>query len=310
MSIALAADIGGTHIRTALVDEKGTILYQHRIKADLSVHGQTDAKAAEDYVLNTIHDALTDQLHAGKADVCGIGFPGFFAGNTGLLASSPNLPLLAEVRFGELLSERIGMPVVIQNDGLAAAVGEFRFGAGKGSENLLHITLGTGVGGGAVLHGAPHAGDHGMAMEIGHLTVVRDGRPCGCGAKGCLETYASATAVTAHFRKISGMQAADSRAVFNLAQSGNRDARTAIAEAGKYLGIGIAEATKLLDVQNVTISGGLAGAWSLLHPPLVESLNTNLIPPLKGKINVLLSRLADDAGLLGAAALAVDFKKN
>ncbi len=310
MSIALAADIGGTHIRTALVDKKGTILHQHRIKADLSAHGKTDAKTAENYVLDTIAHALTDQLNVGKADACGIGFPGFFTGNTGLLASSPNLPLLAEVPLGELLSKRIGIPVVVQNDGLAAAIGEFRFGTGKGLENLLHLTLGTGVGGGAVLHGAPHTGDHGIAMEIGHLTVVRDGRPCGCGAKGCLETYASATAVTARFREISSMQAADSRAVFNLAQSGDRNARAAIAEAGQYLGIAIAEASKLLDVKNVSISGGLAGAWSLLHPPLIESLNANLIPPLKGKINVLLSRLADDAGLLGAAALATSFSNS
>ena len=305
MKVALAADIGGTHIRTALVDEHGTILNQQRVKADLSAHGQTDTDEALELMLETIAITLSQQLRYGEAELCGIGFPGFFVGDTGVLASSPNLPFLKETPLAERLSELLCIPVTVQNDALAAAIGEFHFGAGKGLENLLHLTLGTGVGGGLILHGAPYTGEHGMAMEVGHLTVVRNGRPCGCGGKGCLETYASATGVAARFREKSGKEIADSSEVFDLAQSGDTQAQEIIADAGRYLGFAIAEAAKLLDVENVSISGGLTGAWSLLHPALTESLNANLIPPLKGKINVVRSKLADNAGLLGAAALAL-----
>jgi len=192
----------------------------------------------------------------------------------------------------------------MQNDALCAAIGEHRFGAGKGRPNLLHITLGTGIGGGLILNNTPYTGENGMAMEFGHLSVEYDdsARSCGCGSKGCVEAYASATAISARYFEVSGIKA-DSKDIYARASQGDHTAKEIIESAGRYLGMAIAEAVKLLDIHSVTISGGLSGAWPLLHPAVTSSLEANLIPPLKGKINVLRSTLDDNAGLLGAAAL-------
>jgi glucokinase len=236
----------------------------------------------------------------------GIGFPGFFKGDSGVLTASPNLPYLHDFPLASRLSEVLGMPVFACNDAMLAALGEHRFGAGKGLRNLLHLTLGTGIGGGLVLDGRPYAGESGMAMEIGHLRVERDGRLCGCGGHGCLEAYASATAVAARFRELSGEACEDARAVYRLAKEGNPDARRVFIEAGGFLGRGIAEAVKLLDVGHVSISGGLSHAWDMLYPSMLEAVDAGLIVPQKTRVAIMPSTLGDDAGLLGAAVYALD----
>ncbi|ATX81650.1 glucokinase [Mariprofundus ferrinatatus] len=304
MTRVLAADIGGTNLRLAVVSENGTILEEGRFEARLSSHGQTSQKEAQTCVIQTLSKAIIPFMEQHPTPAIGIGFPGFFHGNSGVLAASPNLPLLEDFALAERLSEQLGMHVAVQNDALCAAIGEQRFGAGKGKTNLLHITLGTGVGGGLILNDSPYTGEHGMAMEFGHLRVVtKHGRECGCGNSGCLEAYASATAVADRFYLASGIKA-DARQVFKLACDGNKEAVSILAEAGSYLGQAIAESVKLLDLESVTISGGLSHAWEFIHPSLMNTLNENLIPPLRGKVKVLPSSLNDNAGLLGAAVIA------
>lgn len=304
MSQVLAIDIGGTNFRLALADESGALHNEYRFEGRLSDHRQSTQESAEIFVIKSLCEAIGPLLKQHDVSAIGIGFPGFFHGNTGILAASPNLPLLREFALTKKLSEQLDIPVSAQNDALCAAIGEHRFGAGQGKESLLHITLGTGVGAGLILQREPYSGEHGMAMEFGHLCVEKNGRSCGCGNNGCLETYASATAVALRVNEKSG-EKVTAHQVYQQALNGNRDAAVSLEEAGSYLGQGIAEAVKLLDIGTVTISGGLCGAWKFLHPPLVTTLNNNLIPPLQGKVDVLRSTLGDSAGLLGAATIAI-----
>lgn len=296
----LAADVGGTNIRSAVITSHGEIVQELSSRTSLG-----DRDISENDLIEKL-SALFDEIirEHGSISAIGIGFPGFFPGSSGILVSSPNLPQLHNVNLAGKLSEAVNIPVRMQNDALCAAIGEHRFGAGKGNPNLLHITLGTGIGGGLILNDVPYTGEGGMAMEFGHLRVA-DGdspRSCGCGGSGCVEAYASATAISEQYFELSGIQT-DARDIYERACKGDSQATGIIESAGRYLGMAIAEAIKLLDIHTVTISGGPAGAWPLLYPAIASSLDTNLIPPLKGKISVLRSTLDDTAGLLGAAAL-------
>ncbi|MDQ6993898.1 MAG: ROK family protein [Mariprofundus sp.] len=296
MSYVLAADIGGTNIRAAIVDAEGSILTEQRIEATLSEPGLS-AEEMLQRIVNIVQPMLNHNIKA-----VGLGFPGFFRGTSGILAASPNLPEIKEFALADALRTAINIPVAAQNDALCAAIGEHKFGAGKDKQNLFHITLGTGVGGGLILNHAPWTGESGMAMEFGHLHVAQE-RLCGCGLHGCLETYASATAVCNRYYEVTNEQH-NAAHIYQLACDGNNIAKDAITQAGYYLGIAIAEAIKLLDLHTVTISGGLTGAWPILHPIMLETLNKRLIPPLRNRVEILPTSLGDQAGLLGAAAIA------
>ncbi len=297
-NLILAADIGGTNIRAAIIDETGYIHEEKCINAHFS-----DKNITEHDVIQTLADFFNIFIKKEpQITAIGIGFPGFFVGNSGVLASSPNLPNLKNFKLSQMLSDALNIPVTAQNDALCAAMGELHFGAAKGQKNLLHITLGTGVGGGLVLNNTPYTGEGGMAMEFGHLRVCHDtsAHLCGCGGHGCVEAYASASAVASHYFNLSGMQL-NSKDIYEKAIQGEYNAMSTLENAGHKLGMAIAEAIKLLDIHTVTISGGLIGAWSFLHPAIMQSLNNQLIPPMQGKIQVLPSTLNDQAGLLGAA---------
>ncbi|MDX8406434.1 MAG: ROK family protein [Mariprofundus sp.] len=296
MPVILAADIGGTNVRAAIIDAAGAILHEQRVAALLSAP-DLQANAMIDMIADIFRPMLDNTIVA-----IGLGFPGFFRGSSGILAASPNLPNISELALADALHAALGIPVAAQNDALCAAIGEHRFGAGKDAQNLLHITLGTGVGGGLILHNQPWTGEHGMAMEFGHLRVANE-RLCGCGLHGCLETYASATAVSRLYAEQTGAQLS-AAAIYDNACTGDTQAIRVIEQAGHYLGAAIAEAIKLLDIHTITISGGLTGAWAMLHPALMNSLNERLIPPLRNTVTVHATTLGDQAGLLGAAVIA------
>jgi len=303
----LALDVGGTNIRLAVVNQSGHVIARQQCKTSLSRMDVSSNDQAEAETLRILTSSITDMLtsHSGIYAI-GVGFPGFFRQETGRLASSPNIPHLLDFPLAERLSDAISLPVHVQNDAILAALGEFRFGVGKGLKNLLHLTLGTGVGGGLILNGIPYLGESGMAMEIGHLCVVPNGRICGCGGSGCLEAYASASGVVARYAETGHQNITNAEEVYRKALDGDVLATQVLHEAGSYLGQAIAEAVKLLDVHNVSISGGLADAWSFLSEPMNTSLNEKLIPPLKGNVRLHRSRLGGDAGLLGAAILALE----
>jgi len=304
---ALALDVGGTNIRRAVVGQSGHIIARQQCNTSLSHMDASSSDQAETEILRILISSITDMQtsHSGIHTV-GIGFPGFFRQETGILVSSPNIPCLINFPLAERLSDAVSLPVHVQNDAALAALGEFRFGIGRKLKNLLHLTLGTGVGGGLILNGIPYLGESGMSVEIGHSCVVPNGRACGCGGSGCLEAYASASGVVTRYAETEHQHATNAEEIYRKALEGDVVAAQILREAGSYLGQAIAEAVKLLDVHNVSISGGLAGAWSFLSEPMNASLNEKLIPPLKGKVRLHRSRLADDAGLLGAAILALE----
>ncbi len=307
--IVLALDIGGTHVRAAAVDAAGHLHSFKKVRAHLSGLSAPSRKAVEAQVVNLLAGFLRPlrKTHPDARTAC-LGFPGFFHDN-GILATSPNIPGLRNFNLASRLSERLGMDVLVQNDALLAAIGEFNFGAGQGRQHLLHITLGTGIGGGAVLNGKPWHGESGMAMEIGHLRVAPPDDPgaraCGCGNSGCLEAYASARAVAARYAEHTGGEMVETaERVYQRARDGDEAARLLLEDAGRHLGLALAEAVKLLDIRHISIGGGLAGAWDILYPPLCQGMEDGLIPPLQGHIHVHRSALGDQAGLLGAAAYA------
>lgn len=306
MGSVLGVDVGGTNIRLAVVDSRGNISKRQQHEARLSQLDVEDATRSTERLLDTLEGAIHPLLEQySEIGGIGIGFPGFFDHQTGCMLSSPNIPNLSNVPLAELLGKRLNRTVRVQNDASLAALGEFGFGVGVGLTSLLHLTLGTGIGGGLIINKQLYTGDGGMAMEIGHLRVAPEDRICGCGASGCMETWASASAVAERFGAISGMQA-DAREVCRLAESGNAHALTVLHDAGRILGRGIAEAVKLLDTRQISISGGLTGAWEYFFPALQQELDNRLLPPLVGKVNVQCSSLGDDAGILGAATLALE----
>ena len=292
-------DICGTHMRAALVDATGALVAQHRQRSELSqLRGDVAATVIERLV------AAASPLLA-EADAVGIGFPGFMT--HGVVAGAPNIPQMEGMALQQLLSERMGLPVRLENDAACAALGEWRFGAGKGAPSLLHLTLGTGIGGGLVRDGELFGGDCGMALEFGHLRIdsATDARRCGCGNRGCVEAYASATAVGMIYSERTGGVARDAAEVGALAAQGDALAQQLWEETGSALGIAIAQAVKLLDLRTVTISGGMLGSWRWFQSAMMAAIDRHVIAPQRGKIKVLPSALNDSAGLLGAAALVL-----
>ncbi|RMH62428.1 MAG: ROK family protein [Zetaproteobacteria bacterium] len=295
----LAVDIGGTNVRLALVDATGNLLADWRATLHLS-HVQSETT-----MIDTIAELLRPTLRKHPVRAIGIGFPGFFDTSRGLLIASPNLPYIHNLPLAKLLTTALSVPVTLQNDALCAALGEFHFGEGRDASNLLHITLGTGVGGGLILNGQPWTGESGMAMEFGHTRVHPEptARWCGCGNQGCLEAYASATAITRMYADITG-ERLDAKQVQQRAREGDSLAHALWTQAGSSLGAAIAQCVVLLDIHRITISGGLLGAWDLFYPALHNTLERVVISAQRERVSVRASRLNDRAGLLGAAILA------
>lgn len=299
----VGVDVGGTNLRIGVVDGLRVVV-EHRIQADFA--GLCRSLPPVE-ALGSIRSVLADCLKATLRNfpavtAIGIGFPGFIDPVTGNVAQSPNLPGLRDVDLATPLREQLGLPVIVENDALAAAYGEFML-AGLEMPGLIYLGLGTGVGGGLIHGGKPFPGEHGVAMEVGHLIVEPGGRPCGCGNRGCLEQYASASGVTISYFEATGMRKEASE-IAQLAQSGDAQAVAAYALAGDRLAMALAHILKVVDIANVIIGGGMSLAWPLMGPAFEHRLEVDLIPVLRGKIRTTISGTGDQAGIIGAALLA------
>ncbi|MBI1173655.1 MAG: ROK family protein [Sideroxydans sp.] len=301
-ALRIGVDVGGTNLRVGVVQQR-RILWEHRHNADFSqiCCGHTPALALEKIIAEL--DVAIEQARKKYPAVesVGIGFPGFIDPQTRSVALSPNLPGLKNVDIALPLARRIGLPVSIENDALAAAFGEYLM-ADPQPASLLYLGLGTGVGGGLILDGKPYPGQHGVAMEAGHLIVKPGGRPCGCGNNGCLEQYASASGVAITYRQLTNATL-NAQQIAMLAEQGNRDALEAFQVAAEMLGIALAHMLKVVDVEQVVIGGGMNAAWPLMQSAFDASLQDALIPALRGRTLVTLAKAGDQAGMLGAACL-------
>jgi len=247
----------------------------------------------------------------------GVGAPN---GNyyTGNIEFAPNLPWKGVVPFAKLMSDKFGVPAALTNDANAAAVGEMTYGIARGMKNFIMITLGTGVGSGIIIDGKVVYGHDGFAGELGHVNVMRNnGRLCGCGKSGCLETYASATGVARSAREILETSTSHSllrnipvgnltsKDVFDAAMEGDEVAKEIFNYTGKILGEAFADFVAFSAPEAIVLFGGLSKAGNLIMKPIKENMEKNLLPIWKGKVKVLFSELKEaDAAILGASALA------
>jgi glucokinase len=304
MSVCIGVDVGGTNLRVGVVDGVA-VIDELRFAADFSTICRTyAADAAWQQILAVIAEALRQvlQRHPAVTSI-GIGFPGFIDPLRGTVAQSPNLPGLHDADLAGDLARLLQRPVVVENDALAAAYGEYRLHADSIAD-LIYMGLGTGVGGGLIVNHQPFAGQNGYAMEIGHIIVEPAGRPCGCGNRGCMEQYASASGVSLTFQSLTGKQL-DAASIAQAASQGDSDAMRAFDLAAESLAQTLAHILKVVDVRTVVIGGGMSHAWPLMQAVFMQRLERDLIPVLRGKINVSVSSSGDHAGIIGAALLSV-----
>lgn len=304
MTLSIGVDVGGTNLRIGVVEGMRVISLQS-LHTDFSrLCRESTEDTAWVAIVNAIASPLQQMLASyPQVTSIGVGFPGFIDPINRIVLQSPNLPGLHGVDLASELSARLGKPLIVENDAAAAAYGEYRLSADEGS--LIYIGLGTGVGGGLVLNGQLYTGQHGAAMEVGHIIidVSPSARPCGCGNRGCLEQYASASGVIRSYAQATGSEI-DAIRIAELARAGNVNARAAFGIAGTCLAQAIAHLAKVLDVRQVVIGGGLRNAWDMMEAAFHERLQTDLIPALRGNLAVRISASGDQAGIIGAALLS------
>ena len=309
MSLTVGVDVGGTKIAAGVVDEAGVIVEKLRLASPT-----TDELS----LLKAIRELVGELRTRHTITAVGVGAPGFIGADRRTVLFTPNLPWRDEP-IADLLERVLELPVIVENDANAAAWAEFVFGAGQGVPDQLLLTLGTGVGGGLVLGGQVYRGGHGVAAEVGHLTVVRDGIPCGCGRHGCLEQYASGSALVREARSatVTGRAPAllaaagcDAGAitgamVTEAARAGMPEAVALFAEMGEALAIGIGSLIAVLDPTLVLLGGGVSEAGDLILGPTTAALGRELTGGThRPGPEVRLASLGNDAGLIGAADLA------
>ncbi|WP_298269522.1 ROK family protein [Geobacter sp.] len=298
-------DVGGTNLRFALVDRLGRIRHRHDLK--------TEIKAGREPFYEKIREGVGVLRSA--ADGCGAtivaagaGIPGLIA-NDGYVHVSVNLPPLDGVNLREDLQRITGLPTVIANDVNACAWGERLYGAGAEFSSFIMVTLGTGVGGGLVLNGSLWTGIDGVAGELGHLTVEPDGRPCTCGNRGCLEQYASATAIATSARAAmsggSGEEAISAESVSEAARQGDPRALKIFADAGRYLGIAAAGLANILNLEAFIVGGGVAASFDLLKDAAEKEMRARAFSVPGERLRIIPAALGEDGGLIGSAALAM-----
>ncbi|GFZ34565.1 glucokinase [Clostridium zeae] len=306
----IGIDLGGTKISTALSDFNGNVVSQSIIA--------TDAHEGEAAVLGRIIKTVEDVIENGKVDAVqvkaiGIGSPGPLDAKTGIIITTPNLPF-KNFDLVSPIKEKFQIPVYLDNDANVAAIGEFMFGAAKGTENMVYFTVSTGVGGGAVLNGKIYRGNTSNALEIGHATVAPNGPRCNCGNIGCLEATSSGTAigkrakealeskVDTSLRKYKSVTSAE---VFTEAAAGDVISQDIIDNALNYLGIGVANAISIFDPEMIIIGGGVSKAGKIVFDKVQEVVNKRCFKNMAEACKIVPAGLGTDAGVIGAVALAI-----
>ncbi len=301
----IGVDLGGTNIRAALIADDGRILARVRRET----RGADGLEPTLARIAAAIEEVRESEPSIAISGV-GIGCPGPLDPRTGIVLRAPNLPGWIDVPLKAVLEGLVSMPVVVENDANAAALGESWLGAGEGASSLVLITLGTGIGGGIVLGGRIWRGALGFAGEIGHTMFVLDGHPCGCGNRGCLEQYASATglvrrareAIASGKRTSLGTRPAITAAVIHQeAKAGDALALDLLAETGRILGIAIGSIGNFLNPEVVILGGGLSNAGTLLFDPLRAEVRKHAFAEVAETLRIVPAALGDDAGVLGAA---------
>lgn len=298
---SIGVDLGGTNLRAAAISADGRELGK--------ITGSTNLKEGRDAVIADIVEAIRSlRVRFGKELLAGVGVavPGFIEIRQGLIVGSNNLPQFEGLPVRDDISARLGTPVILENDANAAALGEKWIGAGRDVEDLVLLTLGTGIGGGIILGGRVYHGHVGMAGEFGHMTVIPSGNPCGCGNNGCLEKHASATAITAMARLLQlgqNLSAAEVYAIALGADENAAKARHIFENMGVALGIALANLINAFNAPLYLLSGGPLPAWDLFAPAMINEVRRRSFTFRNTRTRIEKAVLGNEAGLYGAARL-------
>lgn len=305
--IVLACDLGGTNLRMAAVDDAGKVLYRARRSTPKSDRADDIVAALVD-AAGECRNAVQHKIAALAAAV-----PATVSVERGMLLKSPNVPCLDGFRMVAALESEIGIPTVIENDANAAAVGENWIGASKGVATSIMVTLGTGVGGGIIINGVVLRGIDGTAGEIGHICVEPFGAPCGCGSRGCVEQYASASAIVRLANEkapqypksqLGSRQRLTSLEIFEAGVAGDELALEVFRIMGFYLGISLVDLVNVLNPEVIVIGGGAAAGWDLFIGHVEDQIKTRAFLEPGQRAKLVKAELGDDAGILGAAKIA------
>ncbi len=312
----IGVDLGGTKILTAIANREGEILARKKIS--------TEADKGQDVIIGNIIQSVNtviEEAGVDKNDVecLGIGSPGPINSKEGIIYESPNLSM-GKVHIVDLLEERTGFNVKLENDANAAALGEKWFGAGEDVDHMIYITVSTGIGGGIIIEKKLLQGCEGAGGEIGHITLEPDGPVCGCGNHGCLEALASGTAIARMGREsmrknpdglIAQMaekdpEKVDALLVARAAQKGDAEAISIYNKAGTYLGIGLAALINIFNTEMIVFGGGVMRDRDLLNDAMMASVEKRTMPSSLEKVEIKTSALKSDTGVYGALAVAME----
>jgi glucokinase len=295
---SIGLDLGGTNLRAAAVTADGNMLDK--------VSGKTDMHEGRDAVIADMVDAINElKARCGTERLAGVGIgvPGFIVIEKGVISGSHNLKDFDNYPIRDDISQRLGAPVILENDANAAALGEKWIGAGRDVNDLVMLTLGTGIGGGIITNGRVLHGALGMAGELGHVTVLPDGNPCGCGNHGCLEKHASATAIVGMARMMHLGDDITAEGVYRLAVAGNPQARQVFETVGKMLGIALANLINTFNFPLYLLSGGVLAGWDQFAPSMMAEVQKRSYTFRVTNTRIEKATLGNQAGLYGAAYL-------
>jgi glucokinase len=290
----IGVDVGGTKILAGVVGRDGAVVRSRETPTPLS---------SEDDLLDGLEAAVRALLDESVAAV-GFGVPSRIDQRVGAAIASANIPLV-DVPLRDLMRGRIRLPVAIENDANAAAIAEWVAGAGRGTKDMVMLTLGTGVGGGLILGGRPYRGSIGAGVELGHVVLVHDGLECSCGGRGHVESYVSGTAADAVAREAFGPEA-DAHELVRLAREGDPTARELLAEIGRRLGSVLGSLINTFDPELIVVGGGFAAAGELLFAPAREVIAREALKPMRDSVRIVDAQLGTSAGMVGAALAAFE----
>jgi glucokinase len=293
---AIGVDVGGTKILAGVVDREGNVT--RRLERATPRTSQDDVLAELDSVVENLVDESVAAL--------GFGLPSTIDQRSGRAVSSVHIPL-ADIDFRDRMAERFGLPVAIDNDGNAAAIAEWRFGAGRGTSHMVLLTLGTGIGGGLILDGRPYRGSIGAGAELGHMVLDYGGIPCGdgCTGHGHFEAVAAGPAADRAAQRRFGA-GSNARDLVEAARNGDAGAREDLAELGHRLGAGIASLVNVFNPEVVVLGGGFAAARELLLGPARETLAVEGLRPGRDLVRIEWAALGPEAGMVGAGLVGFE----
>ncbi len=312
----IGIDLGGTKIGTALVDEQGQVISRD--------YRETEAARGLTAVVARMIDAASEVMNAGgvasaQVSAVGVAAPGPIDAKSGVVTTPPNLPGWKDVPLRQLVQDGIGLPTALENDANAAALAEHRFGAGRGTKDMIYVTASTGIGGGFILNGELYSGATGAAGEIGHMTILPQGPLCRCGNRGCLEALASGSGIAREARErvargvptlVTDLAEGDldrisAKLVAQAAAQGDAEAREILDQAMSYLGVGIANLVDLFNPELIVVGGGLTKMGERLFDPIRRMIQRRAFPAPAQVVKVVPAQLGDDVGVLGAATVAM-----